>query len=168
MNVCYNEAGCSGGGSYTGHHTMTWLLFYADFHGSNSTEKYLSTYPTSINGTSEEYVFSFLGTTQSPTFQWIIGSWSYSLTVSLANGGSSQSTFVQTEGIFEAPDSNHNLVLWSANSPTLTGWDEDPSGMHDTYIGSSYNVGLYDLYQSSTLEAAGSITGSTTFTDTWQ
>jgi len=173
MDVCYNLSSvCSGGGSHTGTKTMTWYLWWENIHGSNDLHNYtLNVYPTSINGTDEEFVFSFLGTSQSPTFQWIIGSFSYSLSVSLSGGGSSQSDFVQTEGIFEAPGGGtYALTKWSTNSPLLTGWGEDPSGTHDVYIGSSYNVGLVYLYyqDGSTLEAAGSMDGTTNFSDTWQ
>lgn len=166
INVCYNHAGCNGGGSYTGHGTMTWVLFYADLHGSNKTEKDLSTYPTSINSTQEEFVFSFTETSQSPTFQWSFGSTDYYLTVSLANGGSSQSTFVQTEGVFEAlGTSSPVIVVWSPSAPSLTGWGESPhTSAGDVSIGSSYNVGLLYLYKGSSLEAYGEITGSTSFT----
>jgi len=175
MNVCYNHVvtGCNGG-SYTGTHTMSWQLFYADFHGTNNSainnERFLSTYPTSINGTDQEFLVSFTNTTNHPTYYWWIGSWSYQLTVSLGSGGSVQSDFVQAEGIFETPNNQSpTLLKWSPNTPSVQDWAWDSSGTYYVYVGSSYNVGLYNQQESDDAGAVAtaSITGSSTFSSTW-
>lgn len=165
INVCYNYAFCPKGGS---NGASTWNMWWTII-SQYSTDQIINLYPTSINGTDEEYVFAFVNSNTQPTFQWIVGSWSTSLTV---NSNYAQSSFVQSEGIIEAPlvlgSPAPSIVTWSPNPPSMTGWYEAAGGTPSGYYGTSYTDVIYVLQSSGGYtEAQGTITGSSSFTDTW-
>ena len=170
IQLCYYLLGCGSHGSNGG---LTWLMFYESY--PYEAEQPLTTYPTSINGTSEEYVFAFAGSTTQPTYQWIVGSWNYAYTDT--NNPYPQSDFVQSEAIFESTQNcafgcfYPALITWAPNSPSLLGWYGGANcGSCSGYIGSSYPDALYTVLSQtypSYIMAGGSVTGTTAFTDTW-
>lgn len=168
INVCENHSGCSGAGSSG---KMTWVMWWTIL-SQYSSDQSIASYPTTINGTDYEFVFAFVNSSTQPTFQWIVGSWSYSLT---ETSNYPQTDFWQSEGIIEPPlvsGTRTVVTLWSSNPNDMTGWWETGQWCGCTYTsgyyGSSYTDVLYTLTDSSgSTEAYGSIIGSTTFSDTW-
>lgn len=168
INVCENNVGCPGGGSKGG---MTWDMWWVIL-GQQSSDQVIPAYPTTINGTNYEFVFAFVNSNTQPTFQWTVGSWTYSYTT---NSNYAQSSFWQSEAIMEPPVVNgvrQVMTAWSPNPNGMTGWWETGNWCGCTYTsgyyGSSYVVVLYTVTSpSGSTEAYGSITGSTTFSDTF-
>jgi hypothetical protein len=170
INVCVSGSGCGSGGSDK---TMTWDMFYARIsHDSN--DQLIGSYPTTINSTNYEFDFAFNSGTNDTqvTFNWQVGSWSYSLT---KNAYYPQTDFYQSEGVMEAPlVSNSRVVIseWSPNTVTESGWWETGHFCGCTFAtgdyGTSYTNILYKLESSGgSTEAYGSLLNASYFTDTY-
>lgn len=149
IGVCISNTHCPNGGSSGG---TTWELWY-ELPPSNPVPT--STYPTTINSSQYEFQITWFGAYQ-VNFFWCVGTWSTSTTV---NVSVSQTSFVQSEGIFETPGAGAlPLVTWSPTSPVLTGWYRG-AGYYQTApcgnYGSSYNTAYYNVEVSSSYEAYG-------------
>ena len=169
INVCVSGSGCASGGSDK---TMTWQMFYARI-SHDSSDQIIGSYPTTINSTDYQFNFAFnSGTNHTQvTFNWYVGSWSYSLT---KNAYYPQTDFYQSEGIMEAPYVSGSRVViseWSPNTVTESGWWETGHWCGCTYAsgyyGTSYTSILYKLTSGASTEAYGSLTGASSFTDTY-
>ena len=167
IQVCYYELNCSGGGSTSNGHT-TWIMWW-EIVPQVSHVQIISGYPTSINGSNEQYTVDFYYDNTHPTFLWNVGSWYYSLTV---HSNYAQPNFVQSEGIFESPtlfgSAHVQMQTWNPNAPTMTGKYQGVKNYPAYgYIGSSYVSYTTSVYYNGNLEASGVPIGSTTWQDTW-
>lgn len=168
INVCENHSGCPSGGSKG---KMTWDMWWTIL-SQYSSDQVISSYPTTINGTNYEFNIAFVNSKTQPTFVWTVGSWTYSLTVS---SNYPQIDFWQSEGVIEPPVVSGTRVViteWSANPVGMSGWWETGQWCGCTYnsgyYGTSYTSVLYEVLSSGgSNEAYGSLTGASTFSDTW-
>ena len=167
--VAYNILLCGQGGNVKG---KTYWDMWWEILPTYSSIQVINQYPATINGTSEQYSVTFYYSNTQPTFQWSVGNWVYSLTVSTTWN---QNNYVQAEGIFEQPAFNGYYVF-----PMVT-WDPSSVDVSAKYVGVNHyptyvtidsstpswtQAVYYQLNSKYYLEASGSL-GTNYFADAW-